>query len=244
MGLRRNMRLRATPRGQRGVALVLGLTIAAAFVACVGSSSEVTSTPGVTVAAPRPSATRDHDGVPQRPVTVTQAPPAASTGFYDPTTRTGVVIVDRLLDELFDGGGSEVRLPVLLVPTPCTTVTTGHPGRPPCPKDVAAGTLIEVFPSSTCQPQFFYDHATAVDQVERVLNRDGLRLFAVSNSPLSLTESGKALYGVVLAESLSDEISPVFYLSADGVVGLARGCGPPEIALGSAESFLLPPNGN
>ena len=157
--------------------------------------------------------------------------------LYGPETRTGIPLVDALLDARTDPAA---RPPVALSEAPCTTQTAGRPGEPPCPDGVAAGTIIEVFATATCEPSFLFDLETAEAQVDRALGRDGLRLYAVAELTRPTPQTGPARYVVTLAESLQDQVAPVVFLSEQAIVAVYHGCGSPTQGAASGP-FLLPP---
>ncbi len=170
------------------------------------------------------------DCLPLPPAAYLVPPPQGGLAGLDPTRRSGMPLVDSLLDALHSGNASAMEALIDYSQRPCVVPlpNLGTGGDVPCEQNETAGTLVDVLPISVCEGG--WSRRPAADQL--ISDRQHLALYAMV-APNSL----------VLASP--DGRSQVWQLSDKGLQGISSRCGDqhPDRMLGGYDTtrFLLPP---
>lgn len=143
-------------------------------------------------------------------------------------TRSGVAVVDRVLDAVeaqdIDAFVDLVRYERVA----CVKRQRGIGGPPRCPPGVKGGTRIEVFPVGQCEG--FYLYPDDLPRFVRNYLTPGLRLYAVYAGRPRFIEEGR--YGIVLSDDPRGLLGELIVVGEDGVRYINYGCS------GSPASFL------
>jgi DNA-binding CsgD family transcriptional regulator len=155
-------------------------------------------------------------------------PPAGGVPAADPSRRSGIAIVDAVLDAAYAGNEAAMGRLVSYQQVPCGAQDIG----PPCPQGAPAGTPVEAIPSTVCHGGF-ETRDTAPQALVRDISNTGLYAIPVRSPPGATFVVMASAQGGSLAMSFDD----------NGVTGISRLCGPPqpEWLMTGNPSFLLPP---
>jgi hypothetical protein len=163
----------------------------------------------------------------QPPESFVVPPPVQDLASLDPARRSGVAMIDAVLEVLQRGNESDITDLIQYRGIPC-----GGDSRPACPQGEAAGTSIDALPHAMCVPGF-----ETRDQAPGALSRDWSRdaLYAVTSLP-----DGRD--GVLIV--LAGPDGPFAMEVVDGkIVAIRSACGPshPNSLFNGNTSYLLPP---
>jgi hypothetical protein len=169
-------------------------------------------------------------------------PPPGGLSGLDAARRSGIPLVDAILDAA--RAGDEAAMARLIQYTPVACSEPGQIGTLPCPPGTAAGTAVDALPISACEGGYAFP-AEAARQLVDVARAP---LYAVmaprpperqAGTP-ALTDSSA---GVVLLAS-PGRGAAALSIGAQGVTNVRRGCFVlhPEWLVGNDQpAFLLPP---
>jgi hypothetical protein len=169
-------------------------------------------------------------------------PPPGGLSGLDAARRSGIPLVDAILDAA--RAGDEAAMARLIQYTPVACSEPGQIGTLPCPPGTAAGTAVDALPISACEGGYAFP-AEAARQLVDVARAP---LYAVmaprpperqAGTP-ALTDSSA---GVVLLASRGRGAAALS-IGAQGVTNVRRGCSVlhPEWLVGNDQpAFLLPP---
>ncbi len=184
---------RSRSLNSRPQAKVLAIVLASAaaiglFSAC-GDGPDATPTVAITV--PPASPTTATEASPTAAVSATQPPATATaaTPAATPTANrtTGVAEVDAIMAAILSGDAAKIRTFVAMTSEPCTTLT-GLGGPPQCPAGVAAGTIVQAFPSLGPSLGWSFDADGVVTNLVQVTTITGV--FKAIPRPYSPTVPG------------------------------------------------------
>ncbi len=213
-----------TPASRSGVPL-LAVAALVLLAACRGEvapgppSPTPSPSPSV-VATVSPDPTHVATSVPSPTPTATPALTIseATNAVYPPGTRTGLPLVDAVIDAVIEGDAAALAATAEFTPYPCGA-RQGY-DNVPCPGGVADGTLVDATWSGGCDAGF-----AGAEDLEASLQyvRRGLRLFGVYEAGDDYPFLPGAAYIVVLAGTPSER----WIIGAGGWLGRATmGCGP------------------
>lgn len=173
-------------------------------------------------------------------VALTLALVAVACSGGPPDGRTGIAIVDTVLDAVEEGDPQAPKPLIRLVGVPCLrNVPTEL--EPLCTDDEATGTLVQTFAQASCGG--IAPGRTDADELsERIVSQD-LSLYAVYEAPADLYIP--ADYVALFSDTTPDAVRGVGLLIADGqLVGIDQQCGfaPDALAdfLGLDSALLVP----
>jgi hypothetical protein len=154
---------------------------------------------------------------------------------FDSSRRTGVAVVDALLDAMQSGNEATWEGLVVYQEVPCGVVEYG----PGCPDGAAPGTMIDAFPSSACHGGY-----TTVDRPPRVEigGADNLQLYAVTETAYDDTPDEANIATIVLFRP--DGGGVAVSVGEEGMTSIRQGCGPwhPEwLTPQGPPDYVLPP---
>jgi hypothetical protein len=169
------------------------------------------------------------------PSTYLVPPPDGGLDAIDPMRRSGIAIVDEILDAAAAGYAPAMDDLIDYTKEACGDPSGMPPGAgpPSCPSGVADGTLVEILPYIVCEG----GHLTRENAPGRLIETIGLASGAGLYAATASTD-GRA---VVIAK---DRGGVRLIVTDRGVKQVWLGCGPqhPDALLGSgAPTFLLPP---
>jgi hypothetical protein len=165
-------------------------------------------------------------------------PPPGGVAGLDPARRSGLPLVDRILDAAARRDETAMSALIEYTPTACGDPTglPPHAGPPPCPNGVAPGTRIDILPEVVCSGS----HVTRERAPKTVIDWVGFDrpsgLYAVTSA------TGSNDLGVVVA--WANGLTVVLSVGGSGVKRVSASCGPrhPDTVLvGRSPSFVLPP---
>jgi hypothetical protein len=163
----------------------------------------------------------------QPPESFLLPPPAQGLSSLDPGRRSGVGMIDEVLQVLKGGKEAEIISLIEYRPFPC-----GGERAPVCPPGSLTGTPVEAIPHEMCGPGF--DTAA---QAPGVLSRDWSQesLYAVTS-----LANGRDGALVILT---GPDGSMALELEESKIVAISSGCGPahPDSLLQGKTSYLLAP---
>lgn len=175
----------------------------------------------------------------------TPTPIAPERAGYPPETRTGIQIVDAVIEAVLADDLEAERELIHYTTTGCTTVS-GLGGPPKCRADEAEGTSVEVFPVLGVEGR----HVRRED-IDRVFLPGSKALYAVYHVPADAYEEDyypAGGYGVVFVHSNPQRPYPVattFHVGDNGIVRVVYSESPTtslELEFGvKVEEFILPP---
>ena len=226
----------------------VALTALALTAACGGDdSSSSTPTPGSTASAPVASPTSPAPAAATATTATTVATntavPAfdAAYGGYPPETRTGVGSVDKAIVAILSANPSALQQMVTYGGFPCST--TGAPGRPPCPANVAEGARVFVFQAANCG--YGYVQPPDVAPFVQYMARPGQKIYGAWKRT---TPVGSFEYTILFAGPPTTAGGPPTASIADlddaGVKAMTFACGEsPDayLAVQKPDNFILPP---
>jgi len=171
-------------------------------------------------------------------------PPAGGVAGLQPGRRSGIPVVDAVLDAAGRGDAEALERLAVFGQTAC-----GPEFAPPCPPGSPAGTPVQAFPVSACHGGYSLPGEAGRNLAQSLA---GSRLYAVveqGKQAPPLPDQPEANLGVALLVPPSPPgqtltVSQALLFSDKGVVAMRGSCGPwhPEWLAGSVEtSFLLPP---
>ena len=213
--------------------LILLLGVALLAVACGGGD-------GPDAASPTPIETPTV--APTLPPIATRSPLATATPVtaYPPGTRTGIEVIDGVLDAVEAGDGEALMAVLSFHPYRCDNAPAGVEGSNPCPPGVQEGSAIDVVALGGCEVSFLARQRADVEQqvLEFVTTASRQQVYAVAEvqegrlaSPLPLR------YMVILSGGYS------LLLDDAGVTHLGLPCdsvGPAQL-YHPADRPILPP---
>lgn len=162
-------------------------------------------------------------------------PPKGGLEGIDPTRRSGIAIVDAVLDAAAAGDERAMDGLIDYTKEACGDPSGMPPGAgpPECPSGVADGTLVEILPYIVCEGGHLRRENAAGGLIETIGLRSSAGLYAATGSADHL--------GVVIAK---DRGGVLLSMTDRGVNQVHLGCGPqhPDSLLGSSTpTFLLAP---
>jgi hypothetical protein len=163
----------------------------------------------------------------------------APPGFYSPDVTTGTPEIDKVIHAVTTRDGATLAGLVSMSTEDCTTQVYGIPGKPRCAEGTPNGTLVEVFPSSSCQPNFIRSKADA-EQSLRSRFMDQYYVYA-AYKPDGVASGGySARYAVILGTG-ADGVGVTLFLDAQGFIVEVIACGDPANMVPQGATFILTP---
>jgi hypothetical protein len=164
-------------------------------------------------------------------------PPAGGVAGLDPSRRSGIAIVDAILDAAAARDEAAMDRLIEYTPIACGDPTgfIPHTGPPPCPTGVARGTPVDILPEVVCAGIHLSRDGAPKEVIQRIGFDHPSGLYAVTRPP-------EGDLGVVIASSRGG--STVVTVGERGIKRLAAGCGPrhPDTFLrGTRPTFVLAP---
>lgn len=164
--------------------------------------------------------------------------PTAPVGFYPPDVKTGVPEVDKVIKAAGTKDHATLASLIKMSKVACTTQVHGMPGQPICPAGTADGTLVEVFPTGSCEVNYLYSKAQA-EQVPGSLFTEPYYVYGV----FKVGEPGGAFsakYGVILGTG-AEGVGVTLFLDAEGSVVQVVACAGPANMVPQGANFILLP---
>ena len=181
-------------------------------------------------------------------------PPPAAAGTFDAARRSGIPIVDSVLDALQSRDAAALETLFDFTPIACVpfgpAFGQGEYG-PACRQDEAPGTVVDGLPGSVCHG-LWSRRGAASQWVLGFQDASTATLFAVV--PITTPDplrTGAPVPAARMSLHLASSDGPPFALSLNerGITGVSRHCGPTELSYDPQEwrvasgptQFLLPP---
>ena len=160
------------------------------------------------------------------------APPVGGLASIDANRRSGIPIVDAILNAAQAQDATAMAELIEYQPVACSE--PGQIGSLPCPPGTAPGTLLDALPSTACEGGFLLPEDAPMSLIQTA----SAPLYAVVQTDLS----NAPVYKMVVATREGGRAA--ITVGERGVMEISRGCfdGSPDWLLRSDDpSFLLPP---
>lgn len=178
-----------------------------------------------------------------RPTSIVLDPAVTPAGFYSRDTRTGIPVVDRILDAVMNNDSGALASLVTTQQRPCTRSPRALTDDVRCPPGVPEPTLVEVFPTGACNLGWIFGR----DEARASTGHFATMLlwpYAVARlTDASFATSSGAGYVIVLGQGLtSPTVARIWVDARDGtIVQIGGSCGTIGNTAAFGGTFILPP---
>ena len=196
--------------------------VATATATNTSTRAAATDTPAPSLASATTSPTSDN------------APPA----LYPPGYRSGIANVDSLIAILEKADGAALAQKVQLLALACTNQHSGTSGPPPCEDNEAEGTIVHVFMTGGCEPNYQRE-PKASQTVSNFGSQHSYRLAFAYLDPSGPAQAGAVYIGV--GTGASDGYATLMLNQAGSLIGITNCGGHIAVPSDSGLSFVVPP---
>lgn len=178
-----------------------------------------------------------------RPTPIVLDPAVTPTGFYSRDARTGIPVVDRILDAVMNNDSQALASLVTTQHRPCTRFTRTLTDDVRCPPGVPEATVVEVFPSGACNLGWIFGGGQARSSTGHLATML-LWPYAVARlADASFATSGGTGFVIVLGQALtSSTVARIWVDAREGsIVQIGGSCGTIGNTAGFGGTFILPP---
>lgn len=226
---------------QKLLPVILPVCVTTLIFGCGGGSKPAaTATEGGPDASATGTATPPPAREPTPPPTIpaTAARGTAPAGFYQPEVRTGIPVVDAVIDDMMARDAPALQSLVQFSEVACAAQPMGVGSPPKCADGEVDGQLVDVLPGSKCEGVWIRPGqiTAALQQIV------GLGIFLYAVYQTTDADFRDAKYGVIFGEGLTVNSSTGVLINEQGRIVYVHGpCGQPPNVIPPGRSFLLPP---